>query len=160
MTQTLQTRPQYLYWFVWFWLNYYVDQCFSTKYCINKSAWMPVKGRQTLFARSKKEEKLFYCVGGKIEKGETDIMALKRETGEEVAVQLFEKTIRHLKTFYGPAPDGRPMRMACYDATGSGKPTPSSEVEEIDWFTSADKHRTTFMGVLILDWFHNNDFID
>lgn len=116
---------------------------------------MPVSKHRILFARSKKEPILFYCVGGKVEKGETDEQALVREVKEEVNVELVASSIKYVKTFYGPAPDGRPMRMACYDAKYRGTIVPSSEVEEIAWFTSADAQRTTFMGALILGWYHS-----
>jgi 8-oxo-dGTP pyrophosphatase MutT (NUDIX family) len=155
MRQVTQNSSQRLYWLCKFWihrlrgLNYF-----------NKSAWMPIENRRVLFARSKKEPVLFYCVGGKLEPGETDEQALVRETYEEVGVELKASTIRHIKTFYGPAPDGRPMRMACYDAEYQGEIAPSSEVEEIAWFTGADKHRTTFMGVLILLWYQTQGLID
>lgn len=135
---------------------------------VDKLAWTPVRGRKVLFARSKKEPVLFYCVGGKRDAKpdgtmETDEEALMREVKEEASVELVPKSITLVKTFSGPChgyPDGTILRMACYEAQHEGELTPSSEVEELVWFTSADMRRTTEMGQDILRWFKENNFID
>jgi 8-oxo-dGTP diphosphatase len=154
MPQTMQSPVRYAYWFVKFWIHFY----FGGKY-FNKSAWVPVKDRKVLFARSRSQHTHFYCVGGKIEKGETDIDALIREAREEVDVSLIESTILPICTFYGPAPDGRPMRMSVYDAKYEGVLKPSNEVEELAWFTKT-YNSTTYMGELIIDWMYLQGRID
>lgn len=126
---------------------------------IDKIAWMPVRDRKVLFARSKGQT-LFYCAGGKREKGESDPEALIREVREEVAVELDVDTIEHIHTFIGPSHTGGQMSMACYEAAHIGELTPSNEVEEIAWFTTTDKHRTTPMGCMILDWYKEQNLID
>lgn len=129
----------------------------------DKLAWMPVRGRRVLFARSRGET-LFYSAGGKRKPGETDEQALRREVREELSVELYVPSIKHIHTFHGPA-HGHPedkveMQMACYDAQHFGELTPSNEVVEIAWFTIADVPRTTPMGRTILLWFKDNGLID
>ena len=68
--------------------------------------------------------------------------------------------LSHIHTFECPAPDGRWMRMTCYDAEFAGEMVPSSEIEEFRYLSSTDKHLTTQMGALLLDWFKEQDLID
>ena len=129
---------------------------------VDKVAWTPIRGRRILFARSRGQE-LFYCAGGNREPGESDCEALIRETLEETKVRLLPETIEHVVTLEGPAhnrPPGTILKMACYRAEGDREPLPAAEVEELAWFTSADGHRTTEMGRIILDWFREHDLID
>lgn len=126
---------------------------------IYKVAWMPVRGRRVLFARSRGQT-LFYCAGGKLEAGETDIEALLREVREELSVELERGSIRHVHTFHGPSRTGGDMVMACFEGKSRGELTPSSEVEEIAWFSTLDKPRTTEMGHIILDWYKDKGLID
>lgn len=131
------------------------------KKIIDKLSWIPVRDRKILFARSHGQE-LFYCPGGKREKGETDEQALLREIFEETGVRLDPSTIRHWHTFIGPsvvAPD-IDVKLICFDAVGDREPMASSEIAELDWFTSADGHRTTPMGREILAWFAERNLID
>lgn len=118
-----------------------------------------VEGRKLLFARTRGLD-TFYSLGGKREPGESDEAALAREVLEEAGVVVDPATIKHIHTFEGPAPDGRWMRMACYDAQFEGTMAPSSEVEEFRYLSSADKHLTTQMGGMILDWFKEQNLID
>ena len=37
---------------------------------------------------------------------------------------------------------------------------PSSEIDEIDWFTFADKERSSFVDQKIFDWLLSKDLID
>lgn len=126
---------------------------------LEKVSWLPVRSRKVLFARTRGQT-VFYCVGGKREPGESDEQALIRETREEAGVTLDPKTIQHFHTFRGPSYTGGEMDMICYDAEHFGSITPSSEVEEVAWFTSADMYRTTEMGHMILDWLKKRNLID
>ncbi len=98
--------------------------------------------------------------GGKREWDENDLQCLRREVREELSVELITPSLRYIQTFYGPAPNGLPMKMACYEGGHRGTMKPSNEVEEIAWFTTADKHRTTVVGVMILDWYEVHNKID
>lgn len=128
---------------------------------IDKLSWIPVRDRRILFARSRGEQ-LFYCPGGKREKGESDEQALIREVREETGVELDPTTIRHWHTFIVPsmvAPDVE-VKVTCYDAVGDREPVATSEIEELAWFTTADVHRTTPTGREILAWFAEQNLID
>lgn len=135
---------------------------------IEKLAWIPLRNRKALFARSRKEPVLFYSVGGKREEKEDgsmegDIEALLREVREETGVLLVFNTIRHLTTFEGPChgyPEGTILKMACYVAECDREPVAQGEVAELAWFTTADMHRTTDMGQRILQWLKEQHLID
>jgi 8-oxo-dGTP diphosphatase len=120
---------------------------------IDKLAWVHIRDRRVMYARSKGKE-LFFNPGGKREGNETDEEALAREVKEEFGVDLISGTERLYETFEAPAhgkPEGTFVRSACYFAQCIGEPSPSTEIEEIAWFTSADRARTTLMGQKILD---------
>lgn len=129
---------------------------------VDKVSWTPVRDRKVLFARSRGQE-LFYCMGGKREKGETDLEALVREVKEEGDVMIIASSAKLTHTFEGPCHGysaDTVLKMACYEAAYLGNLTPSSEVEELAWFTFADMHRTTELGQTILRWFKDQDLID
>lgn len=126
---------------------------------IDKVAWTPVRDRKLLFARSKNQT-LFYNVSGKRKPRENDFSALLREVREEVGVALLIPSVRFLRSFSGETLDGVPLQILCYDAKYVGEFTTGHEVEELAWFTSGDKHRTTPMGGKILDWFKAQKLID
>jgi NADH pyrophosphatase NudC (nudix superfamily) len=123
---------------------------------------MPVRGRKVLFARSKREKEVFYCVGGKIEPGETQEEALIREVKEETGVALDPASVKHLKTFVGPSHTGGNMEMIVFTAQPlqGQEPVASSEIAELAYFSTADKHRTTPMGEILLDYFKEQNQID
>lgn len=130
---------------------------------IRKVALTLVRERKVIFARSKSQSNLFYTLGGKLEEGETPEDALVRESREEADIELIPGTIRPFHTFVGPCHgyvEGTKLEMLCFDAEYLGFPTPSNEIAELDWFTSADEHRTTPMGAMILRWFKQQDLID
>lgn len=139
----------------------------ATPDIVRKVAWMPVKDRRVLFARSHKEKEIFYCVGGKIDVKddvlESDIEALKREVMEEAGVTLEPKSIRYLNTFIGPChgyPDTTKLHMYVFDGVADKEPVASAEVAELAWFSSADANRTTDMGRSILQWYKEKGLID
>lgn len=128
---------------------------------IRKSAWLPTWDMSVPFARSLKESRFFYCIGGKLNPGETPEDALVREVLEETSARLIRKSITFLRTFEGPAhgiPDAL-LRMDCFSSAYEGVIKPCGEIAEIEWFTSADMHRTTDVGQQILHWLHERNLI-
>ena len=130
---------------------------------IDKLAWLHIKDRKVLFARSTREPQMFYTVGGKREEGESDVAALVREVAEEANVSLILDTITHLHSFEGPAHGhgtDTVLKMTCYTADYEGELMPSSEIAELMWLSSADTVHTTEMGNSILTWLREQDLID
>jgi len=129
---------------------------------IDKLTWIEIQDRKVLYVRSKGKD-LFYSPGGKREDGESDEQALVRELKEELNIRLLPETAKYLNTFKAQAhgkPEGVMVEIKCYTGSFEGELKPSSEVEELAWFTSNDKDRTSITGKLILDWLAENDFID
>ena len=93
------------------------------KKVIDKLVWLPIRNRKVLFARSR-GQKIFYCVGGKREPGESDEQALLRETLEETGVTLEPATITYINTFKGPSVTGPDDKLILI-ATGSRSPSAS-----------------------------------
>jgi 8-oxo-dGTP diphosphatase len=121
---------------------------------IYKVALLLVRDRKVLFVRSKGKIP-FYNLGGKQEQGELPKEALVREVWEEVSLTIDPASIEHLKTFSAQADgkeEGTLVVIDCYTADCPGEPVPNFEIEEVAWFTSADKDRTTATGKMILNW--------
>ncbi len=76
--------------------------------------------------------------GGKIEKRETRIAALRRELKEELQVSV--RQLRFIGKFSGFAAEKK-ERLAIYLYSGIivGKPKPASEITGIKWCDSASK---------------------
>ena len=52
------------------------------------------------------------------------------------------------------------VEVTCYQAECIGEPDPAGEIEELAWFASTDRERTTATGKLVLDWLKAEDLID
>lgn len=129
---------------------------------LHKSSWLHVENRKVLFLRNKGNE-TFYSPGGKREKGETDVEAVIREVKEEVVVDLIPETVKEVMAFEAEAhnqPVPTKLVMKCYMAEFTGTITPSREIEELTWYTHADKEKTSEAGAKILDWLKEQDRID
>ncbi|MEI8337850.1 MAG: NUDIX domain-containing protein [bacterium] len=131
------------------------------KKLIDKLALLYIKDRKVLFVRSI-SKKIFYTVGGKREIGETDTEALTRECKEELGVCLIPETIKFLNIFNDIADNNEniSIKITCYEANFLETPKPSSEIEEMAWFTSKDIERTTSTGKQILLWLNEKNLID
>lgn len=121
---------------------------------IDKVAWLYIVDKKVLGARSKGKIP-FYLPGGKREQGETDIHTLTREVKEEFQIDILPDTIKFYGEFQGQAhgrPEGTMVVMRCYFADFTGTIEPDSEIEAIDWLTSADigTERSTPTDNLIL----------
>ncbi len=129
---------------------------------IDKLAWVYLQDRKILITRSKGKD-TYYIPGGKRENGETDLQALTREVKEELNVELVQDTIKFMGVFEAQAhgkPEGTIVRMTCYTGDYLGQLFASSEIEEIAWFKTADKEKTSLVDHLIFDFLHTKDLID
>ena len=86
-------------------------------------------------------KRAFYLPGGKLEPGESDAEAVRREVREELGVALRPETCRSVTTVtaaaYGEG-EGAVVVLACYTGELVGTPTPSAEVAELRYFGLAD----------------------
>ncbi len=124
--------------------------------------WVYVRDRKILVNRSFGKE-IFFVPGGKREGVEQDIDTLLREMHEEMSVHLDPGSVSYLQTFEAQVhgkPEGVFVRLACYTADYTGELTPSSEIEAMDWFSYADKERTSPVSQLVFDHLKSKGFID
>ncbi len=129
---------------------------------IDKVAWIKIKDKKVLFARSKDKE-VFYFPGDKREGAESDIQTLTREIKEELNVNLISNTIKYLKTFTTQAhgkKEGVLLETKYYTSDYVGTLKPMMEIEELAWFSSKDMERISEMGKLTLTWLKTIDLID
>ncbi|WP_067563571.1 NUDIX hydrolase [Nocardia acidivorans] len=116
---------------------------------IDTVAWVRIEGGRILCARPKGKD-VFYIPGGKREGGETDLETLVREIEEELTVALVPESVVHVGTYEAPIP-AAVVRMACYTADYSGTLAVSSEIEEMAWFTYADRPHVPPVDQLLFD---------
>jgi 8-oxo-dGTP diphosphatase len=121
---------------------------------VDTVAWAYLRDGKILCARPRGKD-IFYIPGGKREGVETDLQTLLREIAEELTVTLLPATVTHVGTFQADQPDGHPggatVRMSCYAAEYSGTLAASSEIEEIAWFSYADRPRVPAVDQLLFD---------
>jgi 8-oxo-dGTP diphosphatase len=129
---------------------------------IDKLAWIHVRDRRVLCARSRGKQ-VCYLPGGKRESGESDAEALIREIREELSIALRPGTLLPAGQFCAQA-DARPagviVRLTCYEAEFSGEIAAASEIEEVVWLGHADAARCSAAGRLVLDHLKRSDRID
>ncbi|MEV6773455.1 NUDIX domain-containing protein [Nocardia sp. NPDC051030] len=116
---------------------------------IDTVAWVHIVEGQILCARPRGKD-VFYIPGGKREGDETDLETLVREILEELTVELVQGSVKHVGTYEALIPDAV-VRMACYTAEYSGTIQASSEIDEIAWFTYADRPRVPPVDQLLFD---------
>ncbi len=121
---------------------------------IDTVAWVRAENGRILCARPRGKG-IFYVPGGKREGPESDLQALLREIAEELTVRLLPGTVRHVGTYEaeqpGGHPDGTVVRMSCYTGDYAGTLTPSSEIEELAWFSYADRPRVPPVNQMLFD---------
>jgi 8-oxo-dGTP diphosphatase len=121
---------------------------------IDTVAWVCMQNGRILCARPRGKD-IFYIPGGKRERAESDLQALLREITEELTVTLLPETVRHLGTYEADQPGGHPgaavVRMSCYTGDYCGTLAPSSEIEELAWFSYADRPRVPPADQLLFD---------
>ncbi|MEC3917543.1 NUDIX hydrolase [Nocardia sp. CDC160] len=116
---------------------------------IDTVAWVRIEDGRILCARPRGKD-VFYIPGGKREGAETDLQTLVREIREELTVEIAPETVAHVGTYEALIPDAV-VRMACYTADYSGTLAVSSEIEEISWFTYADRPHVPPVDQLLFD---------
>ena len=129
---------------------------------IDKVAWICLRDRRVLSARTRGRA-LFYLPGGKRESGESDLQTLAREVEEELGLRILPDTVARLGVFEAQADshaDGVIVRMTCLFADATGDPSPLAEIEEIRWFTSADRAISSKVDGLVFDELVARDLID
>jgi 8-oxo-dGTP pyrophosphatase MutT (NUDIX family) len=120
-------------------------------------AWVCVENNAVLSARSRGQS-LFYAPGGKLEPGEDDHVALRREIREELGVELDPASIVPLTVIEAPAHGaaaGLTVRMSCYTADplpSSPPPLASREIAEIAWLGLTDRERCAPADQALLDF--------
>jgi 8-oxo-dGTP pyrophosphatase MutT (NUDIX family) len=120
---------------------------------IDTVAWVLIEGGRILCARPRGKD-AFYVPGGKREGSESDVETLVREIEEELAVLLDPGTAVHVGTYEAAVPglaDGTVVRMACYTAAYRGEPVPSSEIDEVAWFSYAERDEVPPVDQLLFD---------
>lgn len=123
---------------------------------IDKLAFLYFVDKKLLMTLSQGKD-TYYIPGGKREAGESDIEALSREVREELTVDLIPDTVKHYGTFTAQA-HGKPLgvlvRMTCYTADFSGDLQPSSEIQDIAYYTYAQRDIVGPVDQLIFDDLH------
>ncbi|MFE7578252.1 NUDIX domain-containing protein [Streptomyces sp. NPDC057521] len=120
---------------------------------IDTVAWVRIEEGRILCARPRGKD-VFYIPGGKREGAESDLDTLVREIEEELTVRIDAESVAHVGTYEagGPGlPDGAVVRMACYTAGFSGELRAGSEIEDVAWFSYADRDRVPPVDQLLFD---------
>lgn len=131
---------------------------------IKKLALAVFKDKKILFVRSHKHPEVFFTLGGKIEKGESEVDCLKREVMEEIGCQVDEDSLKFLVEFEDIAhgKDGALLNIRIYQGNIIGEPKASSEIAEVGWFdTNSDKkHFSEIAQKKILPWLKEHGYIN
>lgn len=131
---------------------------------IKKVALGVFKDKKMLQVRTKKQDDVFYTLGGKIEEKEDDLACLKREVKEETGCDVDENSLKFLNEFEDVAhgKDFDLLNVRMYEGKLIGEPKPSSEIVEIGYFdTQSDKkHLSTIARRTIFPWLKENGYIN
>lgn len=120
---------------------------------IDKLAFIYIKNQEILMALTKGKD-TYYIPGGKREGNETDEEALVREVEEELMVQVLPATMKHYGTFEAQAhgrPEGTIVRMTCYTADFEGELQPSNEIQDLAYYTYAQRDIVGPVDQIIFD---------
>lgn len=132
---------------------------------IHKAGGVLIKDRQVLAVRSRKDKEHFLIPGGKIEKEETHLEALKRELKEELGIEVDEQGVEHIGSFSGLL-DTRPGEItveAFMVNEWQGEPSPCGEIVEFGWSDSTNRRGIKLGSIFekqILPWLKERDLID
>ena len=128
---------------------------------IDKLAFLHFVDKQLLMTLSRGKD-TYYIPGGKREEGESDVEALIREVREELTVSLDPQSIKHYGTFTAQAhgkPVGVLVRMTCYTASFSGDLQPSAEIQDLAYYTYAQRDIVGPVDQLIFDDLHEKGLL-
>ncbi|MDP3998317.1 MAG: NUDIX domain-containing protein [bacterium] len=130
---------------------------------IVKVGFAVFSGGKILMARSKKNEKIFYFPGGKVEAGESDEDCLRRELMEELGVEPDMNSSQFLGEFIGPAHGASPdvvLVLRMYTGRLAGKPKASSEIAELCYMDYSEYSKiSTESGIKVFDWLKEREYI-
>lgn len=129
---------------------------------IDKLAWLYIKNKQILGARSKGKT-TFYIPGGKREPGETDEEALIREIKEELSVDILSNTIAYANTFIAQADgksDATQVKLTCYFGEFIGEIAADAEIEEVSWLSYKDKLKSSLVTQNVMEWLKSEGKIE
>jgi len=118
---------------------------------IDKIAWIEIKDKKILVARSKGKE-TFYIPGGKREAGESDQQTLIREIEEELSVSLKPESLKYYGTFSAQAhghSEGIIVQMTCYEGKYDGEMKAAAEIEEVAWLVFDEMDKTSHVDKII-----------
>lgn len=116
---------------------------------IDTVAWVHIVDGLILCGRPAGKD-VFFIPGGKREGVETDLETLVREIQEELTVSVVPESVAHVGTYEAEIP-GALVRMACYTADYAGVIAASSEIDEIAWFSYADRPQVPPVDQLLFD---------
>lgn len=121
---------------------------------IDTVAWVCLENGRILCVRPHGRD-VFFIPGGKREGGESDLQTLLREISEELTVQLRPETVAHVGTYEANGSDSLPggatVRMSCYTGDYTGTLAVSSEIDELAWFSYADRPGVPPVDQLLFD---------
>jgi 8-oxo-dGTP pyrophosphatase MutT (NUDIX family) len=130
---------------------------------IKKVALAVFKDQKMLCVRSHKNAEVFYCLGGTVEEGESDEVALRREVEEEVGCQIGEK-LELLETFedFAHGRENTKVQIKLYKGELIGNPNPSSEIAEIEYLdsNSGPKKLSDIAVNQMFPWLKSRGFIN
>jgi 8-oxo-dGTP pyrophosphatase MutT (NUDIX family) len=97
------------------------------------------KNKKIIMVTNYSDKHAYYFLGGKIEKGETEIEALQREILEEADVEIDLNSLQFLKEFESPAHNhvNTNVNLKLYKGELLGTPVPSTEILDIQYFNAA-----------------------
>ena len=131
---------------------------------IEKVGLLVFKDKKFLMVRSHKNEEVFYLLGGKIDKNESDLECIKREVEEEINCGIDETSITFLNEFQDVAhgKENTLLKIRVYKGELIGHPKASSEIAEVGWFDSSSpkKHLSEIAQRKYLPWLKKAGYIN
>jgi 8-oxo-dGTP diphosphatase len=131
---------------------------------INKVALAVFIKKKLLMVRPNTNEKVFLCLGGTVESGESDAECLVREIEEEISCKMDVESLEFLAEFedWAHGRENTKVNIKLYKGNLIGNPKPLSEIVEIDYFDS--KTDKKYLSAIALNqmfpWLKQNGYIN